>query len=265
MYDLSIIIPTCNRAALLDACLQSVARSITRPVEIVVVNGASTDQTNFVLLEHRARLGESLRVIQEPAREGFVRAANKGFRAARGRYLMWLNDDARPLPGALDRAVEQLDNAPPEVGLLALFHRTDTTRNVAYEATRLGRQYKLLHVRGTLYANFGLGRRSVFDRLGFFDERYYLNAADPDFSLTVWYAGLQVVPAYAALIDHDEHPDDRRAADSPRAREDNAALFAKWRLPPKNPTINDFDPIQPCTVRGLRDAAEALAATTMAA
>ncbi len=256
MIDLSIVIPTCNRAALLASCLKSIRAGVACNYEIIVVDGASTDATGQVLDNDRPRLT----VICETAREGFVRAANKGFSRAQGRYVMWLNDDARPLAGALDQAVEQLDFAPRNVGLLACFHRTPTLRNIAYQAQRHGEEFKVLHIRGTLYANFGIGRRDTFRKLNYFDERYYLNAADPDFSLKVWHAGLRVVPAWSTLIDHDEHADDRRAADSERARDDNAALFAKWQLPPRNQYVNDFDPLSPCTLQGLAEPIAAAAA-----
>jgi GT2 family glycosyltransferase len=97
-----------------------------------------------------------------------------------------------------------------------------------------------------------MGSRSLFERLGYFDERYFLNGADPDFSLKVWNAGLSVVPAAGALIDHDELHDERRDADRDRAAVDNARLFEKWNLPDRNPLSNDFDPARPCTLRGLR-------------
>ncbi|HEV7297983.1 MAG TPA: glycosyltransferase [Tepidisphaeraceae bacterium] len=252
MIELSIVIPTCNRAPLLARCLTSVRRSISCNYEAIVVNGASTDETSDVLAAAKDMMGDRLRVINEPQREGFVRAANKGFAAARGRCVTWVNDDARPLPGALDNAALQLLQAPANVGLIAMFHDFHGQRNIAYEADHGARRYKLLHVRGTLYANFGLGRLSTFRDLGFFDERYFLNAADPDFSLKVWHAGLEVVPAADSFIDHDEHDDDRRAQDGDRAQADNVKLFEKWDLPPKNLEQNDFDPQRPCTLRGLR-------------
>ena len=252
MIDLSIVIPTTNRAASLASCLVTIRNSATCSHEVVVVDGASRDNTPAVLESAKAAMGDRLQMIREPQREGFVRAANKGFRAARGRYLMWLNDDARPLPGALDRAIEQLEFSPHTVGMVALFHPANTTRNIAFEAQHRGRAFHVLHVRGTLYANFGMAKRSLFDQLGYFDERYFLNGADPDFSLKVWNAGLSVVPALGALIDHDELQDDRRDADRDRAAMDNAKLFDKWNLPDRNPAENDFDQTRPCTLRGLR-------------
>jgi GT2 family glycosyltransferase len=254
MIDLSIVIPTMNRAASLASCLVAVRNTTQCSYEIIVVDGASQDNTPSVLATAVETLADRLRIIRETKREGFVKAANKGFRAARGKYLMWLNDDARPLNGSLDRAVNQLQYAPPSVGMVALFHAAHTTRNVAVEANHRGQTFQMLHVRGTLYANFGVASRAVFERLNYFDERYFMNAADPDFSLKIWNSGLSVVPAFGALVDHDELQDERRDADRDRAATDNARLFEKWDLPDRNLTMNDFDQTRPCTLRGLRTA-----------
>lgn len=251
MPELSIVIPTCNRADQLSSALDAIETGTGSDFEIIVVDGASNDATPEVLAAASRRLGRRLRVIHESRREGFVKGVNKGFRAALGEHLIWINDDARPLPGALDRAIETLASSPQDVGLVALFHRCDVTRNVAYETYYAGETYRLLHVRGTLYANFGLGRRETFERLDYFDERYFLNAADPDFSLKVWNAGMSVVPGFASLIDHEEHADARRSIDAPRGAADNEKLFTKWNLPPRT-HFNDFNPSAPCTLASAR-------------
>ena len=257
MPDLSIVLPTCDRAGLLDAALGAIVDGTRCAFEVIVVDGASTDDTPAVLSRWQRRLGRRLTVFREPERRGFVRAANLGLRAARGRNVCWINDDARPLPGALDLAVAQLDAAPPQVGLLALFHRWHSPRNVAFETAVDGRTFSLCHVRGTLYANFPIGRRTTFERLNYLDERFRFCAADPDLSLAAWHAGLSVEPAWDSCIDHDEFADDRRAVDGPAMAEDNAKLFEKWDLPEKTPTHNDFDPARPCTLRGLRSLSRA--------
>ena len=252
MFDLSIVIPTCNRAAHLERCIKSLHNTIQCEYELIVVNGASSDDTPRIIANAADILGSRLKVINETRREGFVRAANNGFRAATGRCLTWLNDDARPLPGSLDLAVERTNAAPPELGFFALFHRWHSPRNVAFESQHDGHAYQLCHVRGTLYANFCIGLRATYERLGWFDERYYFYAADPDLSLKAWNAGLRVEPLFDAYVEHDEHADDRRAEDAGRGRADNEKLFAKWDLPAKNEQRNDFDPARPCTLRGLR-------------
>ena len=251
-YDLSVVLPTCNRAPLLERALASIAFHTGCRHEIIVVDGGSTDHTQDVLNRARHSLGERLKVIREEKREGFVRAVNKGLRSAVGRNVTWLNDDARPLPEALDRAVHQIDHEDPSVAFVALFHRWNSTRNVAYESLHHGHLYRLCHVRGTLYANFPVGKRETFERLGYLDARFYFFGADPDLSLKAWQAGMKVVPAYGALIDHEQVEDDRRAVDNPHGESDNAKLFEKWDLPEKNLRFNDFHPDRPCTVKGLR-------------
>jgi GT2 family glycosyltransferase len=256
-FDLSIVLPTCNRAALLENALAAIAATTSCYHEIVVVDGASTDETSEVLERAREELGDRLQVIREEKREGFVKGTNKGFRAARGRNMTWLNDDARPFPEALDRAVQQIDSEPADVAFVAMFHQWHSARNVAYETKVDGQLFRLCHIRGTLYANFPVGRRATYEKLDYFDERYYVQAADPDLSLKAWHAGMRIVPAYGAIVDHDEHLDARRAADHPLASTDNVKLFAKWDLPAKNLLFNDFDPMRPCTLRGMRDGAMA--------
>lgn len=252
MAVLSIVLPTCNRATLLADAIAHVRRNTRTDYELIVVDGASTDDTCAVLEQAEYHLGPRLRVIREAQRGGFTKAVNLGFRAARGRYMTWLNDDARPVGDSLDRAVAQLSASPKDVGLLAMFHYCKADRSVAYRTVRHGIEFKLMHVRGTLYANFALGRREVYEQVGYFDERFAFRGADADLSLKVWSAGLRVVPAFDALIDHDEVDDDRRAKDNAIAEADNDRLFAKWDLPPANPVTNDFDPTHPCTLRGLR-------------
>jgi O-antigen biosynthesis protein len=252
MYDLSIVLPTFNRGRLLEKCIASIVAGTRCSFEIIVVDGGSTDTTQQTLTEASHDLGARLKIINEEQREGFVRAANKGFRAAVGRNLTWLNDDARIRPGTLDAAVHQSDSADADVAFVAMFHGWHSLRNVAYELHEPdGRTYRLCHVRGTLYANFPVGKRETFERLGYFDERFFVAGADPDLSLKAWNAGMRVIPAYGTMIDHDEFADLRRIDDNDKYRQDNEKLFAKWDLPGKNLVRNDFDPHNPCTLRGL--------------
>ena len=249
MIDLSIVVPTCNRAPLLRDALNAITRQTACSYEIIVVDGASDDDTPAVLEPFAEQLGEHFVIFREPSRRGFVRAANLGLQAARGRNVCWLNDDARPVGNALDLAVEQIDALPSAV--LAMFHRWHSPKNVAHRLSD-DSDFCVCHLRGTLYANFPVARRTTFERLGFLDERFRMCGADPDFSLSAWNAGLSVRPAWGACIDHDEHADDRRDAESAVRAADNAALFAKWDLPERNLVRNDFDPARPCTLRGIR-------------
>lgn len=258
---LSIIVPTLGRAPLLARCLDAVAANTRADHEIIIV-AVEDDLETINLVNSRAaadhpahadadaapRTHSRIRLICQPQANGFVAAANEGFAAATGECITWLNDDARPLPGCYDIALQAWRHRHPDVGLLALFHRIDVTRSIACETYRMGQPYRLMHVRGTLYANFGLTSRQLLDDVGRFTPAYRMYAADPDFSLKIWKAGYAVAPAWGAMIDHDEHEDAHRRDHSAQRDQDNAAFFDAWLLPPRNPHVNDFDPAQPCTL-----------------
>jgi len=226
----SIVIATYNRRDRLQRCIARTRAHVTLSREIIVVGGASNDGTADWL-----EAQPDIRFIRETRREGATRAYNKGFRAARGRYVMWLNDDSYPLPGAVEAAVHLIERPDlADVGMVAFYHNFDRTRNRLDSVQHDGRTYSIYNVRGYPYANFGLLRRLLLAELGYLDERYYFCAWDPDLSLKVQLvAGLRVVGCRQALIFHEELIDERKRDDMNVWDEDNAKLFAKWRLPEK--------------------------------
>ena len=224
----SIVVPTFNRLMRLQRCVERVTENVSHPHEIIIVDGGSADGSREWLATQAG-----VRVILEPRREGAVRAFNKGFRAARGHYVMWLNDDAYPLPGAVETAISMIERPDlTDVGMVAFYHRWHSERNVLDRVERDGQSYELCHVRGYPYANFGLLRRELLARVGYVDERYYFFGFDPDLSLKIQLgAGLKVLGCRQALIHHEEHHDERKRNDLQRGAVDNDLLFAKWHLP----------------------------------
>ena len=225
---ISIVVPTFNRLDRLKRCIEKITQNVSLPNEVIVVDGGSTDGTREWLGQQR-----DLRVILEPQRVGAVKAFDKGFRAATGHYVMWLNDDAFPLPGSVEAAVAMIERDDCfDVGMVAFYHNWQSDRNILDQVEHGSETYSLCHVRGYPYANFGLLRRSLLEKVGFADERFYFLGFDPDLSLKVQLEeGLKILGCRQALIRHDEHHDDRKLADLPAGQEDNAKLFAKWNLP----------------------------------
>jgi GT2 family glycosyltransferase len=227
--NVSIVIATYARPQRIKRCLAAVRRNVSIPREVVVVG--SGDSATDAWLARQA----DVRFIHEARREGATKAYNKGFRAARGNYVMWLNDDSYPLSGAVEAAVEMIERPDlADVGMVAFYHNEDRRWNRLDEIEHDSEAFAIYNVRGMPYANFGLLRRSLLERLGYLDERYYFCAWDPDLALKVQReAGLKVVGCPRALIRHEEVMDGRKIADLAVAHEDNARLFAKWNLPEK--------------------------------
>lgn len=227
----SIIIATYNRLERLKRCIGALRFNVQISREIVVVGGAAPDGTT-----EWCRGQSDIRFIEETAREGATKAYNKGFRAATGRFAMWLNDDAVALPSSIEAAVRMIERPDlADVGMIAFYHNFNRTRNRLDTILHHGEEFSIYNVRGYPYANFGLLRRDLLERLGYLDERYYFSAWDPDLSLKVQLnAGLKVIGCREALIDHEELHDERKTDDLPALDRDNELLFAKWNLPARN-------------------------------
>ena len=107
----SIIIPTYNRAQLVDRAIRSALAQTYRPVEIIVVDDGSTDDTARVL---RA-FGNKIQVIRQP-NQGRSIARNHGLETATGDYVAFLDSDDVWAADAMAAEVEVL-NANPQAGI----------------------------------------------------------------------------------------------------------------------------------------------------
>ncbi len=93
--DVSVIIPTRDRAQLLDRCLRSLATLDRAPTEILVIDNGSTDSTTEVVASHRARGGDLLRLHHEPI-PGLLSGRHRGVKEASGDILVFIDDDVEP-------------------------------------------------------------------------------------------------------------------------------------------------------------------------
>lgn len=98
----SVIVPTFNRAAHLAGCLRSVLRQTHRTLEIIVVDDASTDDTESVV---RALRDTRIVYRRLGANGGPAVARNAGIRAARGRFVAFLDSDDRYAPTTVERQI----------------------------------------------------------------------------------------------------------------------------------------------------------------
>lgn len=90
----SVIIPTWNGCQILIDCLNALSRQCEPPggFEVIVVDNGSTDGTELVL----RRRFPWVRCLTYERNLGFAKACNIGIRAARGEYLVLLNNDTIP-------------------------------------------------------------------------------------------------------------------------------------------------------------------------
>jgi glycosyltransferase involved in cell wall biosynthesis len=96
-YQFCIVTPSYNQASFLPYALASVARQAgVGPVQHVVADGGSSDESRAILERH----GSQLAVWRSQRDGGQTAALNWGFSHCAARYCGWLNSDDHYLPGA---------------------------------------------------------------------------------------------------------------------------------------------------------------------
>lgn len=176
--QVSVVIPTYNSADFLGEALQSVFDQTFDDYEIIVVDDGSTDNTRSLI----ERYANRIRYIYQD-NGGASKARNRGIAGARGKYIAFLDADDRWEPDKLEKQVGIL-SANPELGMVF----TDAVGfNENGPLPRTGQKKSLLmqgDVAQNIFMYSGVGtpsvmvRKTVFDRVGIFDEELFLAEDD---------------------------------------------------------------------------------------
>ena len=222
--ELSVIIVNHNARADLENCLSSLYQNTTlRPLEVLVVDNASRDGS----LEMLARQFPEVHVTPSSENVGFATANNMAMREAHGRFLLLLNNDTLVRPGAVDTILRMMRERP-ELGVLGpLLRNEDGSIQISYGRTlslHAELLQKLLSARyeaGNRIVHRHVERRSkkeaypdwvsgacmmlradVAERVGFFDEQFFMYAEDVDLCQRVRNLGYRVFYTPQAEIVH---------------------------------------------------------------
>ena len=164
----SVVIPTYNRADLVPRAIHSVLAQSYAPVEVIVVDDASTDGTATVMA---GITDPRVTYIRCSANRGVSAAKNIGVRASKGELLAFLDDDDVWLPGKLEKQV--LLFGSPEVGLvycgIEVVDR-EGKRLGAYRPYKRGLIYEALLFKNYLHTSAVVVRRSCLEAGHLFDE-----------------------------------------------------------------------------------------------
>ncbi len=210
----SVIVVVWNRADLTLACLRALTAQSDVATEVIVVDNASTDETHELM----TRVSGAT-VVGNDVNLGFTRAANLGAARARGEFLLFLNNDAELMPGALAQLVETARRSP-RIGAVG--------GKLVYPDGRLQEAGAIVWSDGSCDA-YGRGgdpaapehdferavdfcsgallltRRAIFERLAGFDERYRpAYYEDADYGVRLWQRGYSVVYQPRAVAIHRE-------------------------------------------------------------
>lgn len=209
---IEVIIINWNSGLMLSQCIQSVLNTdINHQVDsILVVDNASSDDSMQHLPE-----SNKVKCLYNSQNVGFARACNQGFQLTHAPFVLLLNPDAQVFKNTLHDCMLFMQSNPniDILGCQLLNERGEVSASCA----RFPKPYRyFFHAIGltsllpsifhppTLMTDwdhqtsrkvdqvmgaFMLMRRSIFDRIGYFDERYFVYYEELDFSLRLKQAG----------------------------------------------------------------------------
>ena len=165
---ISVIIPTYNRAGLLERALASVFSQTFAPAEVIVVDDGSTDHTEDLVRDKFPQVS----YLRQP-QKGVSRARNLGIRKAQGEWLSFLDSDDEWLPNKLELQRQALQYKPQ----YRLCHtdeiwirRGKRVNPMKKHTKRGGAIFQHCLPRCVISPSSVMVHRAVFDRVGHFDE-----------------------------------------------------------------------------------------------
>ncbi len=209
---ISVIIPTCNRAATLLRAIASVQAQTDPDWELLVVDDASSDETPALLA---ALSDPRIRVLTLPRQGGACAARNLGIAEARGEYIALLDSDDAWLPGKLAAQKKTLETTGADL-TFCRFHRRQTDGTLLTDFPPASRSSGWIAPSDLLPENLMstqtmFGKAEVFQRLLF--DVSYPRLQDWEFALRaaqiyrVYYAAEILVDVYWQQSSISAHPE----------------------------------------------------------
>jgi GT2 family glycosyltransferase len=205
--EISVIIPTHNRSEALSMTLSRLAKQkFDKSWEVIVVNNRCTDDTDDVV--QRQVFPVPLHLVREEV-PGPAAARNAGAEVARGRHLVFIDNDILVEPDFLQRHLEALQ------ANLGCWIVGQVVNLPEQEATPLGRFRKSLfpfvpptegisNTEGITGQSLSLPRAD-FERLGGFDESFFVaSGEDRELMMRAWKAGITMRFDPSIIVLHND-------------------------------------------------------------
>ena len=202
----SIIIVNFNGKIQLEKCLNSLKKVNYDQFETILVDNNSTDnsiefvQKNFPLTK----------IIKLDKNYGFAKPNNVGAKNAKGKFLLFLNNDTVVTPNFISEMINTVKNDPTIAICQSLLLKPDgkvessgdfiNNLGLAYSSKDLPNSVKeILSARGASM----IVRKDSFWELDGFDESYFASFEDVDLGWRAWILGYRVVLVPDSVVYHE--------------------------------------------------------------
>ncbi len=215
--DFTGVIVTFNNEGTVGCLL----RSIPSRCQLIIIDNFSGDKTCQIVKDNSTKI----RLIKNKKNLGFAAAANQGARLAKSDYLLFLNPDTLVKPGAiektlnfakakkdatvvgckvlsLDRSLQPSCGRFPTIFNIVLDRIPIINKFIQTEQIRQENYYSKIQNPDWVTGAFFLVKREVFEKLGGFDEKYFMYVEDVDFCYRAKKAGYKIYYNPRAEIIH---------------------------------------------------------------
>lgn len=245
---ISIIIPTKDRIDLLKRCIESIQnRSSYDNYEIIIVDNMSQEEETAAYLDGLGKSYENCRIIKFNEKFNYSKLNNYAAEFARGEHLLFLNNDIEVLNSDwLEAMLEQSQR--DEIGCVGakLLYPDRKIQHVGVVVGWGGRAehiYKWLHSNDIGYMGHFVSirnysavtaacmmlRKSIFNEVGGFDERFEIGFGDVDLCLRVRELGYEnLFTPYAELLHYESATRGRSFSFDPHPN-DTKRFIERWQ------------------------------------
>lgn len=208
----SIIIPNWNGEDYIIDCLDSLSNQSFKDFEVIVVDNGSTDNSLKLMEEKYPKV----KIKKLSYNTGFAVAVNKGIKMSKAKYVVLINNDTYAEKNWLKELVETMEKT--DYGFAAskmLFYDNRTHVNTAGdELTKYGwaKQIGFGMKDGTRFSKdkeiFSASggsviiRKSLFDQVGYFDEKFFAYLEDVDWCFRAQLMGYKGLFVHTSKIYH---------------------------------------------------------------
>lgn len=211
----SIVIVNWNGKRFLEKCLGSIHSQDFSSYEIIFVDNGSTDCSIELVKDRFPKTA----IVKNNENLGFAKANNQGINAAKGKYILTLNNDTELAPGFLSTLVKEAENSTPDTGMwavkiLSIQERDviDSVGGLLLYPDGLGKgRGRLERDKGQFdtpkevlipSACAGLYRKKMLDEIGGFDEDFFAYCEDTDLGIRGRLTGWKTVSVPQAKVYH---------------------------------------------------------------
>ena len=207
----SVVIPNYNGNKYFRACIEALESQTYTNFEIIVIDNASTDDDYMWINERKDIIFKRL-----DKNYGFSKAVNEGIKLAKGEYVLLLNNDTVASANFIEELVKMIEKDKQIFAVCSKMiqhHNNHLIDDAGDEYTILGWAYKCgdgmpitTHTQSkrvfSACAGAAIYRKEVFDKIGYFDEKFFAYMEDVDISYRALIYGYKNMYCADAMIEH---------------------------------------------------------------